>query len=128
MGTLDNDRCYIYATDNVTRLEIPRPTEAHIELVERGTNADGSPRTARKFKLVWTFGQSYGLSEADMLVFTSARPANGKMKIRVALPTAGGALARYADCWAVMSPLFGAERRRGRVYGLTVFFTQVMEI
>ncbi|HEY8599111.1 MAG TPA: hypothetical protein VIL85_11815 [Thermomicrobiales bacterium] len=127
MSTLDNNRAYLYALDGVTRLLIPRPTEIVTERVSRGTNADGSERLARKRKVTWKFGQSYGMSEAQYLLFTANRPANGRVRIRTEWPAEGATGAHYTDVLAVMSPLLGVDRRGGRVYGLVVAFSQVEE-
>jgi hypothetical protein len=125
MATTDPHRAYLYMADGVTRLDIPRPTAIVTEPVVRGTNGDGSERVARKRKVTWTFGQSYGLSEADYLLFTANRPADGRVKIRTEWPPEGATGAQYADCLAVMSPLLGVDKRGGRYYGLVVAFTQV---
>lgn len=127
MSTVDNNRAYLYALDGVARLAIPRPTEIDTDLVPRGENGDGSTRVARKRKVTWKFGQSYGMSEAEYLLFTANRPANGRVRIRTEWPAEGATGAHYVDAKGMMSPLLGVDRRGGRVYGLVVTFTQVEE-
>jgi len=128
MSVADNNRAYLYAIDGITRVLIPRPTTTITELIQRGTNADGSARLARKRKVTWKFEQFFGLDQAEYLQFTAHRPVNGKVKIRTLWPAEGGSGEMYVDALAQMSPLLGIDRRSGRIYGLVVGFTQVVRV
>lgn len=120
----------VYHADFTAITGFPQPVSALLEQVPRGVFANGVERVALKRKLTWTFADLArgGISEAELLILTAARPSDGKVKIATWWPPEGATAAHWADCSAIWSPLSTVSHWRGRYVGVTITFSEVLAL
>src|SRR5690349_13456723 len=118
----------LFQPDNTTEVQIPQPDYASWRTVERGPFADSTTRSGARVAVEWRFKRD--ISEADYQLFTTWRPAGGKMQFRTWRPTTGGSAATFVKCEGVMAETIAGTQDPGtkEYSGVVVRWTAVKEV
>lgn len=112
----------LYQSDNITPIAIAQPRRATWEVAQVGRFADGSPRTARYVRVVWSYPR---LTEAQRQVFVANRPADGAMQFKTWRDAAGATPAGYVQCAGILEPITSGQLVQGEWVATQVVWTKV---